>query len=67
MNPIKQCYLAYTNSEEYQSPAGIMGDAAEMLPRKEYTALEAGISTLNEKAFVAGFRFAVRLLVNGMR
>lgn len=67
MNPIRQCYLAYTNSEKYQSPAGIMSDAAEMLSRKEYAALEAGIGTLEEKAFAVGFRFAVRLLVEGMR
>lgn len=74
MNPIKQCYLAYINSEAPQEANDldeILGDARAMLPIKEYAALDAGVNdycdALQEKAFAAGFRFAVRLLAEGMR
>lgn len=67
MNPIKQCYLAYTNSEEYHDLGGMLGAAGELLPRVEYAALEASCGVMEERAFAAGFRCAVRLLVQGMR
>lgn len=74
MNPIKQCYLAYINSEaprEANDLDEILGDARATLPIKEYAALDAGVNdycdALQEKAFAAGFRFAVRLLAEGMR
>lgn len=74
MNPIKQCYLAYINSEAPQEANDldeILGDARAMLPIKEYAALDTGVNdyfdALQEKAFAAGFRFAVRLLAEGMR
>lgn len=62
MNPIKQCYLAY--SEGHKEADTILGDALEMLPVKEYSALEAGINSLQEKAFSAGFRCALRLFLD---
>lgn len=45
--------------------------AAIGLPVKEYAALDSGVNdycdVLEEKAFAAGFRFAVQLLAEGMR
>lgn len=74
MQAIKQCYLAYINSEGRREPTGldeILGDAMEMLPAKEYATLNAGVNeycnALEEKAFATGFRFAVRLLAEGMQ
>lgn len=74
MQAIKQCYLAYINNEgprDANEIDEILGDARAMLPIKEYAALDAGVNdfcdALQEKAFAAGFRFAVRLLAEGMQ
>lgn len=71
MQAIKQCYMAYESRRGANDLDEILGDAMEMLPVKEYAALEAGVNdycdTLDEKAFTAGFRFAVQLLAEGMQ
>ena len=74
MQAIKQCYLAYINSDGHRDANDldeILGDARVMLPIKEYAALDSGVNdycdALQEKAFAAGFRFAVRLLAEGMQ
>ena len=74
MQAIKQCYLAYINSEgprDTNDLDEILGDARVMLPIKEYATLNAGVNdycdALQEKTFAAGFRFAVRLLAEGMQ
>ena len=66
--------MAYINSEgprDANDLDEILGDARVMLPIKEYAALDSGVNdycdALQEKAFAAGFRFAVRLLAEGMQ
>lgn len=68
MNPIKQCYFAYRHeAQDAVALNKVLDGAREMLPCKEYAALEAGINEYCEETFAAGFQFAVRLLVEGMR
>lgn len=72
MNPTEQCYLAYRHEAQDAAALNkILDDARDMLPIKEYAALDAGINdycdALEGKAFTAGFRFAVRLLAEGKR
>lgn len=75
MDKIRQCYKAYTNSQEYQQDSTPLDDiletAGKILPRKEYIKLEAAVNgycdKLEESAFAAGFRFATRLWAEGMK
>ena len=71
MQAIKQCYMAYEDRRKANDLDEILDDARAMLPVKEYAALDAGVNdycdALEEKAFAAGFRFAVRLLAEGMQ
>lgn len=71
MNAIKQCYSAYEGRRGADDLNDVLADARTMLPVREYAALDSGVNdycdALEEKAFAAGFRFAVQLLAEGMR
>lgn len=79
MEEIKRLYNAYVNSKDYapytekseQLHDRIVETLAEMLPNKEYAEVEENLNLysneVEESAFIAGFKIAVRMITSSIQ
>lgn len=78
METIKQCYQAYIQSPEYQQQQpdsdpidDVLETAKCLLIHGDYLVLEQTVNAycdeLEELAFIAGFRFATKLWMEGTK